>query len=108
MGSSGFKASQMGMRTLCFAVLLAGASADLLEYNYYAELADSVMKMEATASATSSLAQVLSRAETFTFDVVGAGFEVLVLEFAEAAFDVIVYTITGSDSNGKKLRPPCH
>merc|ERR1711918_161683 len=63
---------------------------DLLAYNYYAELADTVMKMEATGSATYSMAQTLTRSESgYSFDTLGAACEFLLLEAAGAAFSIM-------------------
>merc|ERR1712146_281669 len=79
------------LRSLCLAVVVLGASADLLEYNYYAELADTVTKMEATSSAASSVIQAVSRsAAPVKFDTVGAAFEVILLEFAGMAVDIML------------------
>merc|ERR1719378_41203 len=52
------------MRTLHVALLFAGCSADVLEYSYYAELADAVTKIEATSYGAYEMASLMSAAES--------------------------------------------
>merc|ERR1711924_265056 len=58
---------------------------------YYAELADTVMKFEATAGAASSLGQWLARSESgYSFEPLSAAFEVFAYELAGNAKDVVL------------------
>merc|ERR1719378_1522923 len=50
------------MRTLHVALLFAGCSADVLEYSYYAELADAVTKIEATSYGAYEMASLMAAA----------------------------------------------
>merc|ERR1719502_1074434 len=85
-------------RTL-FACLLATASADLLEYNYYAELADTVMKVEATGYALSSVGQAVARTDSgFKYDPVGAAYEIALCETAASALEAMFAGLTSAAS----------